>query len=46
MDENEKPLKLKGSEVKFWTLFNDPNYDNDDNEYAQIRMHYYSNEET
>ena len=44
--ENEKPVKLKGSDVKIWASFTDPSFDNDDNEYATIRMHYYSDEST
>ena len=32
--------------MKVWASFDVPNYDNNDNEYAEIRMHYYSNEVT
>ena len=45
-DESEKPLKLKNSDVKIWASFSDPNFDNDDNQYATIKMHYFSNEIT
>ena len=30
----EKPLYLKDSDVRFWAQFINPNYDNDDNEFA------------
>jgi hypothetical protein len=40
---NEKPVKLKGNDIKFWSSFNSPLFDNNDSEYAEIRLHYYNN---
>ena len=42
----DDPLKLKGSDLRFWASFLDTEYDNLDNEFAEIRLHYYTNEET
>jgi hypothetical protein len=38
--ENEEPLYLKDSDVKVWSSFSDPDFDNDDSEFAEIRVHY------
>jgi hypothetical protein len=44
--EKEEPYKLKGSNVKIYASIGDVDFDNDDNEYGTIEMHYYSNRET
>jgi hypothetical protein len=44
--KNEEPFKLKDSNFKIYTSIGDPDFDNDDNEYGSIQMHYYSNRVT
>ena len=39
----EEPLKLKDSDFKLWAAFQNTDFDNDDSEYAKIKLHYYSN---
>ena len=39
---SEKPLFLKDNDVKFWAQFVNPEYNNDDNEFAEIRMSLYN----
>jgi hypothetical protein len=41
--KNEDPYYLKGSEFKIYVSIGDPDFDNDNNEYGTIQMHYYSN---
>jgi hypothetical protein len=36
--ENEEPMKLKDSQFKIQAQFIDQEYDNNDNEYAKIKM--------
>lgn len=40
---NEEPLSLKDSDVKLYSSFVNPEFDNDDSEFAEIRLHYLSN---
>jgi hypothetical protein len=39
----EDPYKLKGSNFRIYASIGDKEFDNDDNEYGTIEMHYYSN---
>jgi hypothetical protein len=43
---NEQPLQLKDSDFKVWSSFTDPTFNNDDSEFAEIRLHYYNNNNT
>jgi hypothetical protein len=40
---DEEPLYLKGNDVKIWSSFTTPDFDNDDSQYAEIRIHMYDN---
>ena len=44
--EDEEGLWLKDSEFKVWASFSTAEFDNDDNPWATIRLHYLSNEVT
>jgi hypothetical protein len=44
--EEEEPYALKDGDFKIWASISDPDFDNEDNEFAEIRLHYYSNVET
>ena len=44
--KSEEPYKLKDGELKFWSSFTNPEFDNDDSEFAEIRLHYMSSKET
>jgi len=37
---NEEPLKLMEGDVKIWSTFITPDFNNDDSEFAEIRLHY------
>jgi hypothetical protein len=43
--DKDAPVYLKDNDLKFWSSFTTPDFDNDDSEFAEIRLHYFSNME-
>jgi hypothetical protein len=41
--DEEEPVYLKGNDIKMWSSFTTPDFNNDDSEYAEIRLHYFNN---